>query len=119
MKKAYDDNLAKIIADAKADVLSRVLTPMKAFVARMSVPIGEDGSVFRDTMVTNLTDLVTHLPKLNIDEDPRITNMTEQLKQITAKFSDPDILRSSQLVRTEAKQSIEQMMHKLTGGWAL
>lgn len=119
MKKVYDDNLARIVEDAKADVLNRVLEPMKAFVKRMSVPIGEEGAVFRDTMVTNLTDLVTHLPKLNIDDDPRISSMVAELRTITAKFTNPDVLRSNSVARATAKKDVSELMNKLTGGWKI
>ena len=119
MKKRYAENMAQMVENAKADVINRVIAPMQAFVARMSVPIGTDGSVFRDTMVTNLTDLVTHLPKLNIDDDKRITDMVQSIKNITSKFSSPDVLRMSQTARDTAKQDVETLMKNLTGGWAL
>jgi hypothetical protein len=119
MKKAYDDNMQRVIDEAKEDILARVIAPMRTFVAKMTIPIGEDGSVFRDTTVTNLCDLVEQLPKLNIDGDARITAMVESLRGVTSKFVEPNVLRNSQSAREAAKADVSLLLDKLSGGWKI
>jgi hypothetical protein len=119
MKRAYDANIQQMVVDAKQDIFARMVEPMKAFIVKMAIPIGADGAVFRDTMVTNLTDLVEHLPKLNVDDDPAVMNAVAELKAVTDKFKNPVVLRESQAAREQARLSVEELMGKLTGGWRI
>ena len=120
MKHRCDEQLNQMLQDAKQDIYTRMLAPMQAFIDKLAVPIGEQGSIFRDTLVENLTDLVTHLPKLNLDDDPKITEMIAALKETTDAYSgNPDILRESPGMRAKAKTDMDALLKQLTGGYKI
>jgi len=118
MKHRCDEQLAQMLEDAKADLYARMLAPMKAFVEKLTVPIGEDGSVFRNTLVSNLADLVDHLPRLNLDDDSRVAGAIKALSETIEPYAgNPDALRESPAVRSKAKADVETLMSQLSGGY--
>lgn len=120
MKKALDDNLLNALREAKEELRSRLLAPMKALVDKLSVPIGEDGSIFRNSLVTNLTELVDQLPHLNLDDDPEIEAVREKLEKVIKPYEgNEDNLRKYQGDRVKTKQEIDALMKDLSGGWKI
>jgi len=118
MRTRCDEQLDQMLREAKADIYVRMLAPMKAFVEKLSVPIGEDGSVFRNTLVSNVADLVEHLPRLNLDDDSQVTEAINALRDAIMPYSgNPDTLRESPAVRSKAKADVEKLMAQLSGGY--
>lgn len=116
MKARLEARLQQIAADAKADLFARMLPPMKHFIEKLSVPIGEKGSIFRDSMVDNLNELVNTLPKLNFDNDPRVQEVVDELRKLITPYTfNPDALRERPEVRSAARQRMEELMKKLDG----
>ena len=108
--------MAKAIKDAEAGVakylVKELLAPVKRFVDKLSVPIGEDGSVFRDTLVDNIVELVERLPALNIANDPDVEMIISGLRTVTDTFS-ADHLRDSPVMRDRARQQMAQIQSQM------
>ena len=118
MKKALDDNLSNALREAKEELRGRLMGPMKALVDKLAVPIGEEGCVFRNTLVTNLTEMVDQLPHLNLDDDPEIEAVRQKLADIIKPYEGRENeLRLFSGPRSKAKQDVEQLMKDLSGGW--
>jgi hypothetical protein len=110
--------MAKAISDAEANVgkylMKEMLAPVKAFVNKLSVPIGLDGAIFRDTLIENIVDLVERLPKLNINRDPDVDATIAELKSVIDHFADnPDVLRESQDTRQSARDKMAVIEAKM------
>jgi hypothetical protein len=72
------------------------------------------GGIFRDSMVTNLRELVELLPRLNVTGDADLEAMR---KRLTEKLcaADPQTLRDDPKVRYKAKKSAEQILKDMAG----
>ena len=93
------------------DLWSRLHTVVSAMQTRLEV--GTDGKPlkFHDTLVTNIEDLLSKVPQLNLTDDPEITTMTDEMRVLIA--CSPTTLRDDMTVRTavaaKAKSLAERM----------
>ena len=102
--------------DLRFEFVRRLADPMKRFIEKLSVPIGEAGAIFRDSMLENLNELVQLLPKLNVNEDPRVTEIVNELNAIVRPYVfAPDVLRQSPAARESARDKMKKLMEKLDG----
>lgn len=102
------------IHEAEANVgkhlMKEMLGPVQAFVAKLSVPIGADGSIFRDSLVENVAELVGRLPRLNINADPVIDRMLGDIRTVLDTYGqNPDALRESPIMREAARDKMAQI----------
>ncbi len=71
---------------------------------------GEDKpATFRDSLFSNLKELVEVLPKLNVTEDPAISQACDELSKLMV---DPQIVRDNQSVRAQKADQVNDMMNK-------
>jgi hypothetical protein len=110
--------MERAIHEAEANVakylLKEMMDPVKAFVEKLSVPIGEKGSIFRDTLVENLEDLVTRLPRLNINNDPQVDAILKDIKHVVDNYgTDMEALRTSPITRKSARDKMAELDKKL------
>lgn len=119
VKQRLEESLKQVAADAKADIFARMAEPMKRFVEKLSVPIGEKGSIFRDSLIENLNELVDTLPKLNFDDDPRVKEVVEELRKLVTPYVyNPSALREQPEVRQSARDKMAELQKRLEGyGW--
>lgn len=77
--------------------------------------VDTEGSVshsFRDTLITNITDLLDVLPSLNILGDPALTKFEQGVRaQITAY--NPEVLRDDAVIRKQVADSADAMLAKI------
>lgn len=105
--KDAEDNVAKYL-------LKEMMDPVKAFVIKMSVPIGGKGAVFRDSMIENVHDLVSRLPRLNINQDPQVDTLIKDIQNVVDMYNaDPAVLRESQSTRDAARNKMLEVERKL------
>ncbi|MCY4442063.1 MAG: hypothetical protein OXE53_17890, partial [Deltaproteobacteria bacterium] len=89
---------------------------------RVSERLTEDENgkplVFRDTMISNIRDLVDVVPRLNIFGDQRLASLCEQVKDRIAGV-EPDSLRPSRtfdpVVRDRVKHDADDLMEQFAG----
>jgi hypothetical protein len=98
----------------RADLLSRMLDPIRHAVQRLQVPVGAKGQRFHaESMVTNLREAVQQARDLNISFDPEITQLTNELEGILDKHMDPEALKHTQTGRDTAKTELDALLNKL------
>lgn len=116
VKARLEQKLELVAVKAKADIFARMLPHMRKFVEKLAVPIGDKGAVFRDSLVENLNELTTELPKLNFDGDPNIDAAIKEIKVLVTPFVfNPDALREQPAARSAAKQKMEELVKKMEG----
>ena len=101
------------LQSAMTDVFERLKAPVDAMVERLSIPIGENGSVFRDSLIENLKDVVALLPKLNIAGDEKITAWCAEAEKL---ICEPEMLRQSVIVRSDTANRAKALAAEM-GGW--
>ena len=91
-------------------------------VERVSERLREDDDgkplVFRDTMISNIRDLVDVVPRLNIFGDDELARLCEQVKEKIASV-EPDALRPSKTfdpaARAQVKRNADELAEKFAG----
>lgn len=112
------DKIRKEI-DAKRDEAERVA--MKELwqrlynaVEHMVNKLSDSDAVFRDSLVKNVAEICQLLPKLNITNDNKLTEMGNE---VAAKLStiEPDVLRKDKGTRREICGTAEDILNKMKG----
>lgn len=98
---------------AMHDLWTRLHDTVKHMADKLAVPIGEPGSVFRDSLVSNLEDLVDLLPRLNVTEDPDLTRMAEDAKRDLVV--PVGVLRDNASERATRARAAEDMVKRMAG----
>ena len=69
-------------------------------------------NVFRDSVMTNMVDLVEILPALNVTEDPELEEMCADVKAALTGYSVKDLRKDAKIretAGTEAKRIMDTM----------
>lgn len=102
--------------NAERHVINKMLEPMIAAAEKLAVPIGDDGSIFRDSLVENLVDVADRMARVNLSDDPVIQKQIGDLKSIVGQYADNiDVLRNSQHVRDVASKQISDLIGQMKG----
>ena len=107
-KQFSDTQLKRAMGDAwqrTHDVLSRMSD-------RLDYSGSEDKKVFRDTIVTNVTDLVDLLDGFNLTNDPAMKTMQKKLEK-TFRGITPDALREDDILRLDTKKAVDEAIKAL------
>ena len=103
-------------ANATQHVLTQMIEPMTAAVKKLSVPIGDDGSVFRDSLIDNMVDVADRMGRVNVSDDPVIHERIQDLRSLVGVYANnKDVLRNSQSVREKAATQITDLMGQMQG----
>ena len=118
VKRDIERHIEEQLHSAVGDLYRRLAEA----VERVSERLDEDGDgkplVFRDTMISNIRDLVDVVPRLNIFGDQRLAHLCEQVKDRIAGV-EPDSLRPSRTfdpaARDRVKRDADSLMEQLAG----
>lgn len=114
------DSLNRAIEDAKANaskyLMAELLDPIKKAAEKLRVPIGQDGSVFRDSLLTNITEVVDRARRLNFTNDPSVASLINEISGGVASYAKaPDLLREDIGARNNATAQLDAIMSKMAG----
>ena len=118
VKRDIERHIEEQLHDAVGDLYRRLAEA----VERVSERLNEDGEgkplVFRDTMISNIRDLVDVVPRLNIFGDQSLARLCEDVKDRIAGV-EPDSLRPSRtfdpVVRDRVKRDADALMEQFAG----
>ena len=113
-------SLQKQLDDAESSATTHVLTtmiePMKKAIDKLAVPIGKDGSVFRDTLIDNMVDVAERMNRVNLSDDPAVQKQIDDLRSLVGTYANnKDMLRDSQTVREKAVSQIDSLVNQMAG----
>ena len=115
-KATVQKQLDDACANASAHVLNEMIEPMRRAVGKLTVKIGEDGSVFRDSMIDNMVDVASRMAKVNVSDDPAIAERIKDLQSLVGTYANnKDMLRNVPSVREKAATQIDDLMSKMQG----
>ena len=104
--------------NANKHVIKSMIEPMERAIAKLSVPIGNDGSVFRDTLVDNLVEVTERMNKINLSDDAVIQGSIDGLRDLISTYASEqgkDLLRSNQTSREKAVNDIDSLCKQMSG----
>jgi hypothetical protein len=115
-KESLQKQLEDAEISAATHVVSQMLEPMKRAVDKLAVPIGETGSIFRDTLIDNMVEVADRMKRVNVSDDPVIRERINDLTSLVSTYANnKDMLRSSQSVRDKAATQINDLVGKMAG----
>jgi len=117
-KASLQKQLDDASVNANKHVIKSMLEPMERAIAKLSVPIGNDGSVFRDTLVDNLVEVTERMNKINLSDDATIQGSIDNLRDLISNYASEkgkDLLRSSQTSREKAVTDIDALCKQMSG----
>ena len=121
LAEEYDKHYSAMFGKA---IDSLMLDPSKGLVlylARLSERLDyqskEDKKTFRDTVVSNITDMLEDLLVPLADKDERLLTLTRQLMDTFEGIS-PDALREDGVLRQNTKKSVDDAINSIKSlGW--
>lgn len=95
----------------RLEVVKMMLTPIQKAVEKLRVPIGEEGAIFRDSLVENIREGVAQAKALNISDDPQLIATIEEVEQAvsTAIGEDKKAIESLRLNQTQRSKAADQL----------
>ena len=118
VKRDIERHIEEQLHDAVGDLYRRLADA----VERVSERLNEDGDgkplIFRDTMISNIRDLVDVVPRLNIFGDQSLARLCEEVKDRIAGV-EPDSLRPSgtfdPVARAQVKRDADALLEQFAG----
>jgi len=86
----------------------RLAEPIKNMAERLS----QADSNFRDTLVSNIRDMVKLMPALNVTDDPALEHFRQEVENELTKYA-PDTLRVSSRARRETAQKARDILGRM------
>lgn len=111
--------LASAISEAESGVtrhlLAEMLEPVKRAVEKLSVPIGAEGSIFRDSLLSNLIEVADRAKKLNVMDDLAVETIIDAINaNVKGYVQNPDRLREDVAARSDAQAQLDEIMNKMS-----
>lgn len=107
-KALLDQKIAEVEANATTHVIKEVFGPVKAMAERLSVAKGEKGSVFRNTLVSNVRDACERAKALNINHDERVEEVVKEVSELLGSTT-PDDLREDEVLRAHMGKKMSEI----------
>ncbi len=118
VKRDIELHIKEQLHDAVGDLYRRLAEAVERVSERLTEDDNGKPLVFRDTMISNIRDLVDVVPRLNIFGDHRLAGLCEQVKERIAGV-EPDWLRPSGTfdpsVRAQVKRDADGLMEQFAG----
>jgi hypothetical protein len=92
----------------RQDLWQRLRDP----VLKMAEALSNPDKIFRDTLVSNVTDIAQRIDGLNVFNDPQLTSVAATLRTTLATL-EPNVLRNSQEERAAAAEAARAMADRI------
>lgn len=118
IKAEIDQRVSDAIDGAVGDLWRRIHEVVSRMAERLAAyKVNSEGKaegIFRDTLVTNIRDLVELLPRLNMTNDARLAAMVDRMRDQLCAF-EPQELREDPKARETTRASAEQILADMAG----
>lgn len=116
-KQAMVEQFADVERRAKDEMMGRLRDPLRHLLDKLRIPVGEKGSIFRDSAVQNVIEAVADCRRMAMD-DPEILAACDEIQQaFTGHARNPQVLRESPIVREQMVDKLRDIQSKM--GWMI
>ena len=112
LQTSYVNYYEEKTKQAMNDIWERLYKVLKNMSEKLDYTDKENKKVFRDTLVSNVTDMVELLRVSNVANSTRMTAMADQLEEVLVGVT-PDALREDDYFRAETKQAVDKAIANL------
>ena len=110
LKESYANYYQSNLESAYADVWERTHEALTRMSEKLS---GEKKQIFRDTLVSNVMDMVDLLEKFNVTGDPKMRTAKHKLESVMLGIT-PDALREDDHLRHDVKGKVDSLLKELS-----
>lgn len=108
MREQYEKFYGEQLADAMKDVWQRAHKALTSMSERLDYADEDTKKVFRDTLVSNVQEVVTLLADMNVTNDPTMTSAQRQLADAISGVT-PGALRTDPELRAQTKKKVDDV----------
>lgn len=108
-KQTFLDSMAKVESQALRDCWNR----MHEVVTKAVVKLSEPEAVFRDSLISNIQEICTLMPKLNVTDDPNLETMSKDIQIVVSKLN-PEMCRDNSHARNQAAEKLDNILDKMS-----
>lgn len=108
LKEQYEKFYGDQLRSAMSDVWERAYDALTKMSERLDYADGETKKIFRDSLVTNVQDIVDLLETCNITNDPVMAEAHRKLNAALQGVT-PDALREDSYLRAQTKQRVDEV----------
>lgn len=108
---ALRNNIEREINARIVQATRNMYTRIKEAVGHMAERLSTNEAVFRNTLVSNISDLVAVLPRLNFTDDPEINELVVSMKTLLVE---PDTLRKNTILREQKALEAQAIFNKVS-----
>lgn len=107
-KKAFEKKIKAIETTAMRDASQRLLDVVKSATEKLKDP----KSIFRDSMLENITEIAALIPALNISNDSKLDQLSEEARKAIESI-DKKTVRSDSKERDKARKALSDIESKM------
>lgn len=108
LKQQYEKFYGDQLKNAMSDVWERTYDALSKMSERLDYADGEVRKIFRDSLVTNMQEIVDLLDTCNITNDPVMAEAQRKLNAALQGVT-PDALREDSYLRAQTKQRVDEV----------
>ena len=112
-KAAFVQMMEQVEVGARNEVIKTMLEPLSHLIEKLNKPIGTEGAIFRDSAIENIVSNLDRAKKLNVSDDPEISDMTDRLAQAVSVYQGTNVLRESPIVRDQAAKKLDEIARQM------
>lgn len=117
LAEEYDKHYSAMFGKAIESLMQELVSYLARLSDRLDYKDHEDKKTFRDTVVSNITNMLEDLLVPLADKDERLLTLTRQLMDTFEGIS-PDALREDGVLRQNTKQSVDDAINSIKSlGW--
>lgn len=105
-----EDHINGLLASATLDVWERAYKVVENMYSRLQ----DTDALFRNSLVSNIRELVDMLPALNVINDPKLNKLQREMKKKLCQF-EPDQLRNNETARKDTAQHAKDILDSMAG----
>jgi hypothetical protein len=112
VQQKYQDFYTKQYNTAMNDVWTRLHKALTSMSERLDYTDKENKKIFRDTLVSNVTDMIELLRVCNVTNSSQMAAMADSLEEAMSGVT-PDALRDDDTFRAETKAAVDAAIKSL------
>jgi hypothetical protein len=112
--EAFNRTMEEVQENARAEVIKKMMQPLGHLIDKLNKPIGTEGAIFRDSAIENIIEGIEMARKLNVNDDPEITEMAQTIGQAISVFANNGaVLRESPIVRENTAKKLDEIAKQM------
>lgn len=112
--EVFNNTMTNVAAQARREVLLKMMEPLQHLVEKLSKPIGTEGAIFRNSALENVVEGAKLAKRLNVNQDADVEALADVIESAMGALAhNPDVLRESPVVREQAAKKLDYIAKQM------